>query len=45
VKRQGTYSKEVREGLGLDGTRVGGVEEGKGLLELDFLGVGERHVE
>jgi len=41
--RGSTCSKEVGKGLRLDDTRVGGVEEGESLLELDFLAVGERH--
>lgn len=38
-----TCSDKIGKGLGLDDTRVGGVEEGKSLLEFDFLGVRERH--
>lgn len=39
-----TNSDKVGKGLGLDGARVGGVEEGESLLVLDFLAVGEvRH--
>jgi len=41
--RKSTCSDKISKGLGLDDTGVGGVEEGKGLLEFDFLAVRERH--
>lgn len=33
---QTTYSEEIGKGLGLDDTRVGGVEKSESLLEFDF---------